>query len=270
MGQYDTYIKKRSSIRKINSQLKNINNYIDKCKKGILTKQIFEPRSKPKITALITVFNSEKYIGTAIRSVQNQNFNDIEILIVDDSSWDNSVGVIMKHKKIDKRIKLIKNKVNKGILYSKSLGVLKSRGKFIMFLHSDDLFVNQNIFLTCFKQAINNNIDVVEFSGFESDFNQFKLNDTIPKIPLYLRYKKNEETINQELLAVSPILEECKLSSSSGHLKENASINKCVSIKSGSENSKINQHPPPLPRKDLIYNRRSYIEPSYYSKYIDT
>jgi len=101
MGQYDTYIKKRSSIRKINSQLKNINNYIDKCKKGILTKQIFEPRSKPKITALITVFNSEKYIGTAIRSVQNQNFNDIEILIVDDSSWDNSVGVIMKHKKID-------------------------------------------------------------------------------------------------------------------------------------------------------------------------
>ena len=150
MGQYDTYIKKRSSIRKINSQLKNINNYIDKCKKGILTKQIFEPRSKPKITALITVFNSEKYIGTAIRSVQNQNFNDIEILIVDDSSWDNSVGVIMKHKKIDKRIKLIKNKVNKGILYSKSLGVLKSRGKFIMFLDSDDLFVNQNIFLTCF------------------------------------------------------------------------------------------------------------------------
>jgi len=81
--------------------------------------------------------------------------------------------------------------------------------------------------------------------------------------------KENEETINQELLAVSPILEECKLSSSSGHLKENASINKCVSIKSGSENSKINQHPPPLPRKDLIYNRRSYIEPSYYSKYID-
>ena len=201
MGQYDTYIKKRSSIRKINSQLKNINNYIDKCKKGILTKQIFEPRSKPKITALITVFNSEKYIGTAIRSVQNQNFNDIEILIVDDSSWDNSVGVIMKHKKIDKRIKLIKNKVNKGILYSKSLGVLKSRGKFIMFLDSDDLFVNQNIFLTCFKQAINNNIDVVEFSGFESDFNQFKLNDTIPKIPLYLRYKKNEETIRQPELS---------------------------------------------------------------------
>ena len=107
----------------------------------------------------------------------------------------------MKHKKIDKRIKLIKNKVNKGILYSKSLGVLKSRGKFIMFLDSDDLFVNQNIFLTCFKQAINNNIDVVEFSGFESDFNQFKLNDTIPKIPLYLRYKKNEETIRQPELS---------------------------------------------------------------------
>ena len=116
IDQYDIYLKKRNNIKKINSQLKNINNYIDKCKKGILTRHIFKSSSKPKITALITVFNSEKYVGTAIRSVQNQNFNDIEILIVDDSSWDNSIGVILKHKKLDKRIKLIRNKVNKGIL----------------------------------------------------------------------------------------------------------------------------------------------------------
>ena len=199
--QYNEYTKKQSCTTKMNTQLSNINTFINKCKKGELIKGILRPLSKPKITALITVHNSEKYIQTAITSVQNQNFNDIEILIVDDCSYDKSVQIIQKFQKTDKRIKLIINKVNKGILYSKSLGVLKSRGKFIMFLDGDDLFVNQNIFSTCFKQAINNNIDVVEFSGFESNFSQILLNDSIPKIPVYLRYKKNEETIRQPALS---------------------------------------------------------------------
>lgn len=199
--EYDKYAKKRSGINKINSQLKNINTYIDKCKNGILINGILTPNSKPKITTIITVYNSGKYIGTAITSVQNQNFNDIEILIIDDGSSDNSVDIIKRYKKRDKRIKLITNKVNKGILYSKSLAVLKSRGKYIMFLDSDDLFVNRNIFLTCFNQAINNNIDIIEFSGFESDFKKFNLTDSMPKIPLYLRYKKNEETIRQPELS---------------------------------------------------------------------
>ena len=201
IGHYGEYIKKKANIKKINSHLKSINSYIDDCKKGILTNGILTPYSKPKITALITVYNTEKYIATAIRSVQNQNFNDIEILVIDDCSSDHSVNTIKNLQKFDKRIKLISNKVNKGILYSKSLGILKAKGKFIMFLDSDDLFVNQNIFLTCFQQSINNDIDVVEFSGFESDFNTFEINDTIPKIPLYLRFKKNNETIRQPELS---------------------------------------------------------------------
>ena len=197
----EEYIKKKANIKKMNSQLKNINNFIDTCKQGKLTNGILTPNSKPKITVIITVYNSERYIETAIRSVQNQNFNDIEILIIDDCSSDHSVMVIRYMQRLDKRIKLIINKENKGVLYSKSLGILKATGKFIMFLDSDDLFVNQNIFLICFKQAINNNIDVVEFSGFENDFNKFEINDSIPKIPLYLRFKKNNETIRQPELS---------------------------------------------------------------------
>ena len=195
------YIKKRYYLARINFKLMNINYYMDRCKKGILINGILKPYSKPKITALITSHNSENFISTAIRSVQNQDFNDIEILIVDDCSSDKTVEIIKTMKIKDKRIKLIQNKVNKGILYSKSLGVLKSNGKYIMFLDSDDLFVNKNIFLMCFNQAINYKIDVVEFSGFESHFNPFEINYTMPKIPIYLRYKKNEETIRQPELS---------------------------------------------------------------------
>ena len=162
---------------------------------------ILKPVSKPKITSIITSHNSEKYISTAIRSVQNQNFNDVEILIIDDCSSDKTAEIIRKMQIKDRRIKLIQNRINKGVLYSKSLGVLKSNGKYIMFLDSDDLFVNKNIFSICFNQAINYKIDVVEFSGFESDFNQFTINNSKPKIPLYLRYKKHEETIRQPELS---------------------------------------------------------------------
>ena len=195
------YIKKRYYLARINFKLMNINYYMDRCKKGILINGILKPYSKPKITALIPSHNSENFISTAIRSVQNQDFNDIEILIIDDCSSDKTVEIIKTMKIKDKRIKLIQNKVNKGILYSKSLGVLKSNGKYIMFLDSDDLFVNKNIFLMCFNQAINYKIDVVEFSGFESHFNPFEINYTMPKIPIYLRYKKNEETIRQPELS---------------------------------------------------------------------
>ena len=199
--QLEFYLKQRKSIKKINFQLMNINSYMDRCKKGILMYGILKPVSKPKITSIITSHNSEKYISTAIRSVQNQNFNDIEILIIDDCSSDKTVEIIRKMQISDRRIKLIQNRVNKGVLYSKSLGVLKSNGKYIMFLDSDDLFVNKNIFSICFNQAINYKIDVVEFSGFESDFNQFTINNSKPKIPLYLRYKKHEETIRQPELS---------------------------------------------------------------------
>jgi len=199
--QLECYLKQRKSIKKINFQLMNINSYMDRCKKGILMNGILKPVSKPKITSIITSHNSEKYISTAIRSVQNQNFNDVEILIIDDYSSDKTVEIIRKMQIRDRRIKLIQNRINKGVLYSKSLGVLKSNGKYIMFLDSDDLFVNKNIFSICFNQAINYKIDVVEFSGFESDFNQFTINNSKPKIPLYLRYKKHEETIRQPELS---------------------------------------------------------------------
>ena len=76
---------------------------------------------------------------------------DIEILIVDDYSEDNSLEIINQLQKEDERIKLIRNKKNKGALYSKSLGILKAKSKYTMILDSDDLFINKELFNLCFK-----------------------------------------------------------------------------------------------------------------------
>ena len=199
--EYKKYILKENLIKKVNSSLKYANIFIGICQKGGLIRGILKSFSKPKITALITVYNSQQYIKVAIRSVQNQNMAEIEILIVDDYSTDKTLDIIEKLQIQDDRIRVIKNKKNRGVLYSRSIGILKAKGKFIMFLDSDDLFVNPNIFQICLKQALTNDIDIIEFSGFESDFNLFKLNNTIPKTPLYLRYKKYNETIRQPQLS---------------------------------------------------------------------
>ena len=186
--------------QKVVQDLEQINKWINICKKKKLIRGILKSSERPKITALITIFNSNKYINTAIKSVQNQLFADVEILLVDDCSTDKSLSIIRNLKYEDKRIKIIQNKKNRGALYSKSIGILKARGKYIMILDSDDLFANENIFNICFNQITQNNIDIIEFSGYNLNLENFKLNKT-PSIPFYLRYKHNNEFILQPELS---------------------------------------------------------------------
>ena len=66
-----------------------------------------------------------------------------------------------------------------------------------MALDSDDIFINNNIFNICYKEAEYNNIDILEFSGFQLKKQILKLNNKFPKIALYLRYKTNNLTLKQ-------------------------------------------------------------------------
>ena len=189
----------RYEKKRIFQKLKEINKWIYLCQKKILIRGILNSSTQPKITALITLYNSNSYIDTAVKSVQNQNFPDIEILMVDDASTDDSPNIIKNLQNEDKRIKIIKNKKNRGALYSKSIGILKASGMYTMILDSDDLFSNDNIFSICFDEAIKNNIDLIEFSGFNLNSEYFQLR-TIPEIPYYLRFKKkNEKVLQPEL-----------------------------------------------------------------------
>ena len=96
---------------------------------------------------------------------------------------------------------MIRNNKNKGALYTKSIGILKSKGKFIMILDSDDMFVNKDLFDICFDEAIKEIIDIIEFSGLWLYKDKFDLNGTLPKIPLYLRFKKNNDFVKQPQLS---------------------------------------------------------------------
>ena len=114
--------------------------------------KIIKKPNNPKITIVISVYNGEAFIKSAILSIQNQNFKDIEIIIVDDCSSDNSIYLIKELMKKDTRIVLYQNEINKGKLYSKTFGILKAKGKYVMILEQDDLYVRVLLFQNYMKK----------------------------------------------------------------------------------------------------------------------
>lgn len=102
--------------------------------------------------------------------------------------------------KEDKRIRIVKNKKNIAPLFSRSICALLAKGKYIIPLDSDDLFINENIFNICYNEAERNNIDILEFSGFKSESRILDITNT-PEIPNYLQYKEYNLTITQPELS---------------------------------------------------------------------
>lgn len=93
---------------------------------------------KDLISVIIPVYNNEKYFRKCISSVINQTYKNIEIIIINDCSTDNSEKIILEYKAKDKRIIYLSNEENIGAGRSRNIGIEQSRGKYIYFLDSDD------------------------------------------------------------------------------------------------------------------------------------
>ncbi|MBZ7987703.1 glycosyltransferase family 2 protein [Campylobacter canadensis] len=112
-------------------------------------------------SVIIPLFNKQQYIKRAILSCLNQSFSDYEIIVIDDNSCDLSLQILNEFK--DKRIKIIKNKENKGTFASRNYGLLNAKNDFICFLDPDDYFL-KDAFLHL-KNSINE-ADIVCFNAF--------------------------------------------------------------------------------------------------------
>ena len=154
---------------------------MDYAKDGIyLNKQNLVHIEHPKISIVISIYNRENYVKSTIRSIQNQNLKEIEILYIDDYSSDNSVKYIKEEQKKDPRIVLYKNKQNMGTLYSKSIGVLLAKGEYIYSLDSDDMFCSESYLNTLYINAKENNYKFVKTRALYVDLNAKKINNRKP------------------------------------------------------------------------------------------
>lgn len=89
------------------------------------------------ITIIIPIYNSEKYLDQCIESVISQNYKELEIILINDGSADNSLKIINKYSELDNRIVVI-NKNNTGQGESRNIGINTAKGEYIFFLDSDD------------------------------------------------------------------------------------------------------------------------------------
>lgn len=93
----------------------------------------------PFFSIIIPSYNKEKYIGETFISLSEQTMSDFEVIVVDDSSKDNTVKIINKFANKDSRIKVFVNEVNKGANYCRNFGIKQAKASYIIFLDADDM-----------------------------------------------------------------------------------------------------------------------------------
>lgn len=109
---------------------------------------------------IIPIYKVEKYLEECVNSVINQSFKEIEIILVDDGSPDLCPQICDRYEKEDDRIKVI-HKRNEGLSEARNAGLKKSQGKYVIFLDSDDYYLNHNFLADVYGKIQYNSIDLV-------------------------------------------------------------------------------------------------------------
>ena len=117
----------------------------------------------PKISVVIPVHNTEKYLEQCLDSLINQTLKDIEILCVDDASTDSSLNVLQQYAVKDSRVQVFHNETSESALGARKKGVLAASGEYIMFLDSDDYYAYDACELV-YKKIIEENVEILHFS----------------------------------------------------------------------------------------------------------
>ena len=136
-----------------------------------------------KVSVIIPIYNVEKYLKKCLDSVIHQTLNEIEIICIDDCSTDDSLLIIEEYAKIDSRLKIIKNNVNKGVSASRNLGIQESKGEYIAFLDSDD-FIDETAYEKAFNIAHKLDLDCLLFKTKVLDNRTGEISDKTPYFAL--------------------------------------------------------------------------------------
>jgi len=111
-----------------------------------------------QISIVVPIYNTARYLRECIESIINQSFTNIEIILVNDGSTDNSLDICYEYKERDSRVIVI-NQKNSGVAVARNAGLKIATGEYIIFLDSDDIFSN-NLLEKLYNQAEKTNADI--------------------------------------------------------------------------------------------------------------
>lgn len=150
---------------------------------------LFMRENKPKVSVIVTVYNYEKYLPGTLKSLLLQTMEDFEIVLVDDGSTDGSLEIAEKFAKIDKRIKIFRQK-NKGYAGAINSCLRKATGKYIAIHCADDFARPRKLEVLSRFLDENEDVDVV-YSNYFMLKNGERLKFTPPEFDLGLLYVWN-------------------------------------------------------------------------------
>lgn len=106
------------------------------------------------VTVIVPIYNAEKPLERCIRSILEQTYDNIEILLINDGSEDNSLNICESFSKVDSRIRVI-DKENQGVSVTRNLGLVEAKGKYCCFVDSDDWIEASHVegLLNCLKDS---------------------------------------------------------------------------------------------------------------------
>lgn len=137
-----------------------------------------------KVSVIIPVFNTEKYVREAVESMMNQTLQELEIIIINDGSTDNSLQVVERLAVTDHRIQVY-SQANQGLSMARNAGIAHAHGKYIYFMDSDDLLEKDAMEL-CYNKCEEKNLDFIFFDA------QSFFETGMPNIPT-LNYKRTDK-----------------------------------------------------------------------------
>lgn len=144
----------------------------------------------PKISIIVPVYNVKPYLNKCLDSLIFQSMKEIEIIIIDDGSTDGSDAICDEYAKMDKRI-IVCHQKNCGLSCARNVGLKIAKGKYIMFVDSDD-YVEKDFCKIPYELAETKNVDLVMFH-FRTIRNDIKINPE--KKPIEDGYKTTEEAL---------------------------------------------------------------------------
>ena len=128
----------------------------------------------PAISVIVPVYNIESYVCDCVESILAQDFKDLEIILVDDNSTDNSLGVIKEKYKDYNNILILRQVSNGGPGRTRNRGLMCAKGKYIYFMDGDDMLWGEDALRSMYELAEKNEADIVHATSYyvpeEEDF----------------------------------------------------------------------------------------------------
>ena len=129
--------------------------------------------NEPLVSVIMPVYNAEEFLDKSVSSVINQTYKNLEILLIDDCSTDNSYNILKEYANKDNRIKLFHNEQNKHVSATRNVGIKNATGKYLYFIDSDD-FIDNDYIEHLVKTAEKENADIVVNTNMYSCKNKRK------------------------------------------------------------------------------------------------